>query len=84
MEPPPMDLFGVSVDARLESTICRALMPVPAERWGSAMEFAKAVDGYIRSAKPEATAPASATSVKKHRLLSLARLRRTIDKAACL
>jgi serine/threonine protein kinase len=84
MEPPPMSLFQVSVEARLESTIRRALMPVPADRWGSAMEFAKAIDGYIRSAKPEATAPAAAAPVKKHRLLSLARLRRTIDKAACL
>ncbi len=85
MEPPPMDLWNVSVEARLESTIRRALMPVPAERWGSAMEFAKAVEGYIRSAKLVKTSTATpAHAVKKHRLLSLGRLRRTIDRAACL
>jgi serine/threonine protein kinase len=85
MDPPPMSLFNVSAEVRLEATIRRALMPVPAERWGSAMEFAKAIDGYIKGVKtlPAAT-PAASTGVKKHRLLSLARLRRTIDKAACL
>mgnify|MGYP000439317705 CR=1 FL=1 len=85
MEPPPMALWNVQVEARLESTIRRALMPVPAERWGSAMEFAKAVEGYLKSAKLEdASAFTSAHSIKKHRLLSLARLRQTIDRAACL
>ena len=84
MDPPPMALFHVSVEARLESTICRALMPVPAERWGSAMEFAKAVEGYLKNAKLEQPASSAAAGVKKHRLLSLARLRRTIDRAACL
>ncbi len=85
MPPPPMSLWNVPVEARLEATIRRALMPVPAERWGSVMEFAKAVEGYIRSAKLDAApAAVSASAVKKHRLLSLARLRRTIDRAACL
>jgi serine/threonine-protein kinase len=84
MEPPPMSLFGVSVEARLESTIRRALMPVPAERWGSALEFAKAVEGYLGVAKLAAPAAAATPGVRKHRLLSLARLRRTIDRAACL
>jgi hypothetical protein len=59
-------------------------MPVPAERWGSAMEFARAIDGYVKGVRTEPATPAASTEVKKHRLLSLARLRRTIDKAACL
>jgi serine/threonine protein kinase len=86
MEPPPMALWNVTVEARLESTIRRAIMPAPVDRWGSAMEFAKAVEGYLKGAKLDESAPAAkaAAAVKKHRLLSLAHLRRTIDKAACL
>jgi serine/threonine protein kinase len=83
-EPPAMARWDVEVEARLESTIRRALMPVPAERWGSATDFARAVEGYIKGAKLEASAPASAPAIRKHRLLSITRLRRTIDRAACL
>jgi serine/threonine-protein kinase len=84
-EAPPMARWNPAVETRLDSTIRRAMMPVPAERWGSASDFARAVEGYIKSAKlGGAKTTTTVAAVKKHRLLSLTRLRRTIDRAACL
>lgn len=88
MEPPDMDLWDVKAAPRLEATIRRALMPDPADRWGSAEDFARAVEGYLKGrespAKPAAPpAAASAAPAAQPKPIPL-RLRKPIEKAACL
>lgn len=84
-EAPAMDLWDVTVAPRLEATIRRALMPDAAERWATADDFARAVEGYLRGARGlqpvAASARAEQPAAAGRRPL---RLPQPINKAACL
>jgi serine/threonine protein kinase len=75
-EPPAMELWDVKAAPRLEATIRRALMPSAEDRWRSASEFAGAVEGYLKAARP---APARAAAAPRP-----IPLRQAVQKAACL
>ena len=59
-EPSPLlRVLRPTVPAAVEAAVLAALQKLPADRWGSALEFAKAMEGSGKAAAPDASTPSS-------------------------